>query len=94
MEPDAWADCEFLTYVNRYECVLRVISTGAIVLVRLAEPLNVSRACLISPLKTVPCRARLEGFLNDDECEIDVQWPTEMAHPPRSSYPSRKRHKP
>ena len=79
VEGREWVDCDLLRHVHRQECVVRLNKTGAIVQVRLTEPLDVARACLVCALKPVPGRIQL-----GEPCEKDgvfagsvlvVDWP-------------------
>lgn len=78
-----WQDCHFLRHINRDECVIRLASSGAILCVSLAAPLDATRACMISALK--PARARvLLGELHMNKflkCQLDVEWPVPVSLP-------------
>lgn len=95
---DPWVDCEFLSYMSRHDCVLRISATGAIICVHLKTPLDVSRACLVSVIRPIPARVRLANFMSDENdagCELEIQWPTNNRPPPenfaRPAYKSKKR---
>ena len=82
-----WQDCHFLRHMNKEECVVRLVSSGAILCVSLAVPLDATRACIISALKPAPARVllgdlHLGKFLN---CQLEVEWPapTSMPDPTR-----------
>ena len=78
-EPLVWLPCDFLRHVHRQECIIRLHSTGAIVQIRLDEPLDVTRACLVCALKPAPGRVQLgepgekDGVFAGSVLEVD--WP-------------------
>jgi hypothetical protein len=71
-----WIECDFLRHIDKQSCIVRICSTGAIVRAGLQTPLDLTRACLICPLKPVTCRLgiNVESPLLE-ECELEVDWP-------------------
>ena len=76
-----WIDCEFLRHVHSGSCVVRVRSTGAVLQIWLSSPLDTTRACMVSPLKPVPCKILLADGLHASA--LSVEWP----EPPSSMPP-------
>lgn len=71
-----WLDCEFLRHVGRTGCVVRLVSSGAVMQVRLVQPLvDLARACLVMPLKPTPCRIRPSKDPEAEGYELDIEWP-------------------
>jgi hypothetical protein len=84
---DCWLDCHFLRLVNREECIVRLVQTGAILCVSLKAPMEATRACVVSALKPAPARVLL-GELHQNKfqgCEVQVEWPA----PPTLPDPTR-----
>ena len=87
-----WLACDLLRHMHRQECVVRLSTTGAIVQVRLVEPLDVTRACLVCALKPAPGRIQLgepcekDGVFAGSVLEVD--WPntTHSGMPPPTRY--------
>lgn len=88
---DPWVECELLTQTRQQLYVLRVVETGAIIPVRLSNPPDPSKVCLVCVMKPVPCRAKLEPFLKDEPCEVEIDWPADVVYPARTLYRPRKR---
>ena len=86
-------DCQFMRYLNPRECVVRLMTTGAIISIRLATPLNAAQACLVTAINPVQGRVGL-GPLNHnrfDGCLLDVTWPPNMrVMPPPVRFQRRK----
>ena len=74
--------CFLLRFECRNTCVVRLEETGAILRIHLAKPLDVSRACMISPFEPAKGRVELGKYENNmhTECVLDVDWPT-MRYP-------------
>jgi hypothetical protein len=71
-----WIKCELLRHVDKQSCIVRICSSGAIVRVGLLNPLDLTRACLISPLKPATCRLGIQvDSPSLEACELDVDWP-------------------
>ena len=76
-----WLPCQFIRPVGSRSCVIQVQATGTILQIGLLEPLNMSRACMITPLKPVPASIRL-GEAGFDECELSISWPETLVGMP------------
>lgn len=83
-----WVDCQFIQFTQKNACVVRIVSTGAIVLVNLREPLDLSRACMITALNPAKARIQLGEYKSGGfhDCELDILWPAK-----RQIYPPPKR---
>jgi hypothetical protein len=82
-----------MRFVRRNECVLRLRSTGAIILARLRHPLDQTKACLISPLKPIVSQVLLGPMSNNgfDECDLQIEWPeTYRTIPPPARFQRKK----
>jgi hypothetical protein len=75
-----WLDCDFLRHVHARSCIVRVRSTGAVLQIGLGCPLDTARACMVSPLKPVPCRLQLADGLQARA--LSVEWPEPMSSMP------------
>lgn len=71
-----WLACDFLRTLTRTSCVIRLHDTGAVIDIHLAEPLDITRACLVSALLPVPARVQLGAFEGHRyrDCILDVQF--------------------
>ena len=71
-----WIDCQFIRFLQRNECVIRILDSGAYVHVGLVEPLDLTRACVVSALHPAPARVRLGPFSKGcyQGCNIQVVW--------------------
>jgi hypothetical protein len=74
MSDRPWLPCQFIRPVGSRSCVIRVDATGATLQIGLLEPLNMSKACMITPLKPIAARIRL-GEAGFNECELHINWP-------------------
>ncbi len=83
-----WVACQFIRYINRHECVVRLTDTAAFVHLRLESPLDASRACLISALQPAPALVLLGQCENGvfSKSELDIQWPPPADMPPPCRY--------
>ena len=83
---EKWIDCEFIRFLQRDACVIRILETGALVQVGLSEPLDLTRACVVSALYPVPARVMLGDFSKGcfKECKLEINWQDRcvMAGPP------------
>jgi hypothetical protein len=71
-----WIKCELLRHVDKQSCIVRICSSGAVVQAGLLTPLDLTRACLISPLKPTACRLGIKADSHSLEaCELEVDWP-------------------
>lgn len=93
METGQWLDCQFLRYIGRQECVIRLVSTGAIIQIKLRDPLDVTRACILSALKPANGRVLLgradDGQPFNQDCVVDVDWPSKLTNSPPMPPPAR-----
>jgi len=85
-----WQECEYLRHLGRGACVVRLCSTGAVIKAILREPMtDLSRACLISPIKPVSSRIRLlqgQGEQDAFLCDLEVEWPPPVKLPPPARF--------
>jgi len=72
-----WLECQFLRRISRAECVIRLLSTGAILQIKLKDPLDITRACLLSALKPADGKVLLGPFEQEEytDCLVDITWP-------------------
>lgn len=61
-ETDAWQPCDLMRALSRHSCVIRLHDTGAVLAIELAEPLDITRACLACALLPVSALVRLGCF--------------------------------
>jgi hypothetical protein len=74
-EPDdVWQECQLLKRHGQNACVIRLSGTGTVLLIGLQEPLDISRAALVSAIHPASGRVCLKGDKFDD-CKIEVEWP-------------------
>jgi hypothetical protein len=90
-----WQDCQFLRHINRHECVVRLTDSGAVIQIELANPLDVTRACLITPIKPVNAKLCLDanGYsaLVYRNCKLEIVWPAHTCiMPPPARYTRKK----
>lgn len=89
-EEELWHDCQFLRCINRQECVVRLKESGAIVHVVLKEPLDVTRACIVTALFPLDAAVSLGKVCNHKfvACALKVDWPSRgwTSMPPPARY--------
>lgn len=80
MEKGKWVECQFLRFIQRETCVIRIESSGAIVQVYLVEPLDISRACVVSAIRPVYARIQLGKYMEGcfHQCRLDIKWPEKL----------------
>ena len=73
----SWVDCQFMRYLGQRECVVRLVSTGAIISLKLREPLDTPQACLLCATNPAPCRVLLGPLANQTftDCEMELARP-------------------
>jgi hypothetical protein len=88
MDGVEWMKCEMIRYINRNECVVRLHGTGAHLHLALTQPLDASRACLVSALRTAPAKVMVGQYVGGifHQSVIEIEFPvvgTDMPSPRR-----------
>jgi hypothetical protein len=77
-------ECQLIRHLNRSECVIRLEASGAFLHIRLASPLDVTRACMVCAINPSPGMVTLgpyvKGYFTESTLEID--WPARTYPPP------------
>jgi hypothetical protein len=94
MEGETWVHCHYVRFLQRDACVVKIESSGALVHIKLTQPVDVSRACLVTAIYPVPARVCLgrysEGCYHD--CKIEIDWQAgewgkhQQVHPPPTRF--------
>ncbi len=63
--------------------MIRIESSGAILQVFLVDALDLSRACVVSPIRPVPARICLGEYVGGPggyyhQCRLDIKWPEKL----------------
>lgn len=70
-------DCQFIRFIQRDSCVIRITSSGSIVQVLLDSPLDLTKACMVSAMKPVSAKICLGEYKGGvfHNCKLEVRWP-------------------
>lgn len=77
-------ECHLIRHLNRYECIVRLDSSGAHIHIRLVSPLDVTRACMVCAINPSPAVVTLgpcvKGVFTESVLQMD--WPVRSYPPP------------
>ena len=81
--------CQILRTLSRHNCVVRLLSSGAIIEIETDDSLDITRACLITAIHPISARLVLgewQAGAFRHSCLTHIDWPKPFGFPPPARY--------